>query len=188
LQAVKAPIGAFFIAARLAESVQKLYVFGVGDLHILAALRGLGVPVASLRINENTPVLHTNRSIAALQASISMFGQYRPVVARTSTRVIILGTGLFVAMQRASYDTIACIFADVDEETAASMILADNQIGRMSSYSNRHIETLIHRAQSKFSSIPGWSDYELSGLLGDSVRSPKQTEDYVKWLPERFRR
>jgi len=174
----------------LASCVQKLYGTAMGDAHIIEGLQALAVPLLSLRPNPDTATQHLAAAIQEIQESVAMFRQYRPVLARTSNRVIIVGTGLFLAMQCAGYHSIACVFIDVDEETAAAIMLTDGKSARHCRLSSERVEKLHNIATVKYLKIPGILTYEMDGLSSDVKRRETSPSGgtYTSWMPSRFKR
>lgn len=98
--------------------------------HGPAALRRRVVAIDSLKPWPGNPRTH---DLPTIQASLRAFGQYRPIVAQSSTRRIIAGHGTCEGARAEGWTGIACDLIDVGDE-AAKMLAVDNRANDLAGY------------------------------------------------------
>jgi ParB-like chromosome segregation protein Spo0J len=65
--------------------------------------------------------------VAAITDSLKRNGQYRPIVAQTSTGHVLVGNHTLQAAKKLGWTHIAAVYVDVDDKSAARINVADNQ-------------------------------------------------------------
>lgn len=135
-------------------------------------LEQLRVPVASVKPYGRNPRRGDVREIAN---SLRKTGQYRPIVVNKRTGEVLAGNHTLRAAQSLGWEDIAATFVDVDEDTAARIVLVDNRSNDLAGYDD---ELLLELLQS----LPdldgtGYDEDALDDLLGDAGLTPgKDTE------------
>lgn len=76
--------------------------------------------------------------IGMISESLRQNGQYRPIVVNRADNSILVGNHTWKAAKMLGWKNIAVTFVDVDEETAARIVLADNKTADLGSYD--HVE------------------------------------------------
>lgn len=66
--------------------------------------------------------------------SLAAHGQYRPIVAQTSTRYILAGNHTWKAAKSLGWTTIAVTWLDVDDAEADAVLIADNRVSDLAAY------------------------------------------------------
>lgn len=98
------------------------------------------VPIGSLTPYPRNPKKH---DIPALRASLRKYGLYRPIAVQESTGFIIAGNGTHEAAALEGYTEIAAVFLDVDDDTAARIVAADNRTHDLGGYDERILADLL---------------------------------------------
>ncbi len=75
--------------------------------------------------------------------SLSAHGQYRPIVVQQSTGYILAGNHTWKAARRLGWKEIGATFLDVDNETAAKVMLADNRTSDLADYDDAQLLSLL---------------------------------------------
>jgi hypothetical protein len=140
--------------------VDKALSHGVRD-----ELAGLLVPIESLRAYEDNP---RRGNVAAIAESLTFHGQYRPLVVDQLGRVLA-GNHTLAAAQSLGWTHVAATAIDVDDETAARIVLVDNRTSDGATYDDAALLALL-------SGLPGlsgtgWGAVDLA-VLADHVRVP----------------
>lgn len=100
-------------------------------LSIHPALNALLEPVATVRPHpRNARAGDTD----AIIESIRVNGMYRPLYAQRSTGHILAGNHTYAAAMELGADRVPVIWLDVDDTTAAKILLADNRTADLGSY------------------------------------------------------
>lgn len=115
----------------------------------------------SLMVN---PILHVSREplsslqqyhrnartgdVAAIADSLSTLGQFKPVVANKGTHTgrpgeVLAGNHTVQAAGTLGWEEVEVAWVDVDEDTAAKIVLADNRTSDLSSYDNDALASLL---------------------------------------------
>lgn len=100
-------------------------------MSIPATLDALRVPIDSLRPYGRNP---RRGNVTAIAASLRRHGQYRPIVVNARTSEVLAGNHTLSAARELGWEEIAATFVDVDEDTAARIVLIDNRSNDLASY------------------------------------------------------
>lgn len=103
------------------------------------------VPVARLALMEGNP---REGDIGAISESLRLNGQYRPIVARRDGTVLV-GNHTVQAAYALGWKEIAVVWADVDDEEAAKIVLVDNRTADLATYDGTELGQLL-------TSLHGW--------------------------------
>lgn len=84
----------------------------------------LAVPLADLRPYQRNP---RRGNVAVIRDSQGAHGQYWPIVVNQRGNVVLAGNRTGAAAKELGWETIAATFVDVDEDTAARIVVMDNR-------------------------------------------------------------
>lgn len=98
------------------------------------------VAVTDLREHPANP---RRGDVDAIAASLEAHGQYRPIVAQRSTRYILAGNHTWKAARRLGWKHIAVTWVDLDDQTAAQVLIADNRTSDLASYDDAALAALL---------------------------------------------
>ncbi|MFI1182527.1 ParB N-terminal domain-containing protein [Streptomyces sp. NPDC020799] len=158
------------------------------------SLEGLAVPVADLAPYHRNP---RTGDLAAIAESLATHGQYKPIVVNKGTLTgrpneILAGNHTAKAARTLGWDEIAVTWLDVDEDTAAKIVIVDNRTSDLAGYDTELLADIL-------SDLPdlkgtGYDKEQLDDLLDDtSLPSPIElptdgagtgaaaTVDYLQW-------
>ena len=132
-------------------------------LMIVSDLLSFAQPVDSLTPLEGNP---RKGDVAAVAASLSRFGQRKPIVVRESDRVVVAGNHTLAAAVSLGWTEIAAIFVDDDKDTSLAYALADNRTTDLGTYDDVALLSLLQ-------SVPllegtGYTDADILQLLDKS--------------------
>ena len=111
---------------------------------------------------------HSKRNLDAIAASLSKFGQRKPIVV-THDGVVIAGNGTLEAASSLDWKEISIARApkDWDENTVRAYALADNQTGALAEWDDDVLNTALEELTSE-----GWDIAELGFDLNIDVTEP----------------
>lgn len=104
------------------------------------SLHPLLVAVSDLNMYDRNP---RRGKVDAIRESLSTNGQYRPVVANKPTGQVLAGNHTLQAAQELGWTHIATTWVDVDEETAARIVLVDNRSNDIATYDDAVLAELL---------------------------------------------
>jgi hypothetical protein len=147
--------------------------------HGAEKLRALLDPIESLRLDEKNARLHDNRSITAVRASLTRFGQRKPIVVRDG--VVIAGNGTLQAARLEGWTHIATVDADgLTDEQVRAYAIADNRTAELSSWDYGVLHAEMTALSADIPTIDlGWTPAELK-----AVEPRNQTDDDVDCSPQ----
>ena len=140
-------------------------------------LEHLRVPIDSLKPHIGNP---RRGHVQTIKASLARLGQYRPIVVNRGSLTgrpneVLAGNHTVRAARDLGWKEIAATFVDVDEDTAARILLIDNRANDLAGYDDGALIELLQ-------SLPdfdgtGYDQEALDDLLGDADLTPgKVTE------------
>jgi ParB-like chromosome segregation protein Spo0J len=108
-------------------------------------------------------------AVPAVVASIKRFGWGNPILARRADRVVIAGHTRLKAAQSLGMDKVLVRWMDLDPAQAVALALADNRVGEIAGWDDAGLREVLAdlEAQAVDLSGLGWSDEEMTALLGD---------------------
>ena len=118
------------------------------------------VPISTLEL---FPGNARRGDIAGIVDSIREHGLYKPLVVQRSTRRVLCGNHVLAAARQVGLDSVAVVYADVDDETAKRIVLVDNKLSDDAGYDNDALLALLE-------SLPtldgtGFTGHEVEELL-----------------------
>lgn len=162
--------------------------------HIPASLADLAVPLAALAPYHRNP---RTGDLDAIAESLATHGQYKPIVVNKGTLTgrpgeILAGNHTAKAARKLGWDEIAVTWLDVDEDTAAKIVVVDNRTSDLAGYDTALLADIL-------TDLPdlkgtGYDQEQLDELLDDtSLPAPIElpsdgagtgaaaTVDYLQW-------
>jgi hypothetical protein len=103
------------------------------------------VPVADLRTYHRNP---RRGNTAVIARSLTVNGQYRPLVVNTGTHTgrvneVLAGNHTLMAARDLGWESIAVVTVDVDDDQAARIVAADNRTADLADYDDRLLAELL---------------------------------------------
>ena len=132
---------------------------------IIESLRALAVPIDTLKGLPNNPRLGDVETVAA---SLTRFGQRKPIVVRKDDGTIIAGNHTWQAAKKLGWTEIAVAFVGDDDVTAKAFALADNRTAELGTYDEQALINLIkevHAVVPEYVRDAGWSDDAVAELV-----------------------
>lgn len=109
------------------------------------ALDTTTVPCADLVCYDRNP---RQGNVNAIASSLEVLGQYRPIVVNTGTHTgraseVLAGNHTLQAARKLDWATIRAVYVDVDDDTAARIVAADNRTSDLAHYDDRLLLELL---------------------------------------------
>jgi DNA modification methylase len=128
-------------------------------------LQALTVPTDDLR------PYHRNarrRAATALRESLTTHGQYRPLVVNRGTHTgrpneILAGNGTWAEIRELGWPVVAVTWVDVDDDTAARIVLVDNRTNDLAGYDDVALLDLLQSLADDLTGT-GWTPADLALL------------------------
>lgn len=124
--------------------------------------------------------------VTLLKESLSVNGQYRPIVVRKATNEILAGNHTWKAAVELGWPTVKVTYVDVDDEGARRIVLVDNRSNDLATYDDQALTVLLS-ALDGFAGT-GYDQSDLDTLLASLTGlddSPALTDvDDVPDVPE----
>jgi ParB-like chromosome segregation protein Spo0J len=137
------------------------------------------VPIYSVRPNANNP---RQGDVGAISESLSILGQYRPIVADKITGNILVGNHTWQAAVHLGWQEIAVTWVDVDREQATRILLADNKTADLGTYDDEDLQVIL-ASLNEFSGT-GFDGDDVDSILrgGETTPLPKTVKAQVGTL------
>jgi hypothetical protein len=147
--------------------------------HIADPLRSLAVAVADLNPDPANARLHPDRNLGAIEASLRVYGQRKPLVVRREGMVVEAGNGTLEAAKRLGWTHVAAVLVDDDPITATGFAIADNRTAELAAWDEAALGKLLAELQAEDVDLEalGWTDRELEQLLGAVPAFEPTSED-----------
>lgn len=119
-------------------------------------------------------------NVDLIAESLLQYGQYRSIVVNKGTKTnrpneVLVGNHTLKAAKQIGLDKLLCKIIDVDEETAARIVLVDNSTSDMATYDDELLLELLESLNEDLSGT-GFTDADLDDLL-------VATEEEIEQVP-----
>jgi hypothetical protein len=144
---------------------------------IIESLKSLAVPIDQLRGLPNNP---RKGDVSAVMASLSRFGQRKPIVARRDDGTIIAGNHTWQAAKELGWKEIAVAYVGDDDVTAQAYALADNRTAELGSYDDDLLRELIESVESVDPELlrdTGWDKTSVEELFKDVIKQQESSSN-----------
>lgn len=129
------------------------------------------VGVDTLQEHPNNP---RDGDVGAIVTSLQRNGMYRPLVVQRSTNFVLAGNHTLRAARLVMMPQVAVVFADVDDATAARILLVDNRASDLASYRDEELAALLHDLATNNDLLgTGYSPDDVDDLLAVLNRDTK---------------
>src|SRR5262245_31988215 len=114
---------------------------------IVEALADSAVEIGVVRRYPGNP---RRGNVQMIAESLTMHGQYRPLVVRRADQTVLVGNHTLAAARSLGWTHVAVAYVDVDDDEAARIVLHDNRSTDQSVYDDGELVALL-------SALPGLS-------------------------------
>ncbi len=143
---------------------------------IAKGLRPLAVEIGDLTPDPRNARLHGDRNLAAIEASLRLYGQRKPLVVRREGMVVTAGNGTLEAARKLGWTHVAALVVDDDAAMATGYAVADNRTAELATWDEARLVELLQEVEDEYPSAElGFSEEEVSALL-DSVQESSGVE------------
>jgi site-specific DNA-methyltransferase (adenine-specific) len=134
--------------------------------HIAPQLRALVVPLECVELHPRNPRLG---DVAAVAASLTRFGQQKPVVVQRSTSFVVAGNHVVRAALSLGWTEIAANVEDLDDAEAIAFMLADNRTADLGEYDDGLLAAILSEQQAADNlAATGYDADAVAALLADA--------------------
>lgn len=141
--------------------------------YIAESLQPLAVPIADL--HEDPANARIKHDIQRIKASLSQYGQRKPIVAnKLENGKIEAGNGTFRAAKELGWTHIAVVFVEDDPVVAAAYGIADNRVGEFSEWDEEVLKSILQTTGDLYT---GFEPAELEELVGVSTATAKDVNE-----------
>lgn len=137
--------------------------------YIAESLRPLAIPISTLASDPANARLHNDRNLAAIEGSLRVYGQRKPVVVRKDGMVVTAGNGTLEAAKRLGWTHLAAVVVDDDPITATGFAIADNRSAELATWDEEALGKLLRELRDEEVDLDalGWNDDELRALVDE---------------------
>jgi DNA modification methylase len=134
--------------------------------HIAPQLRALVVPIDSVELHPRNP---RRGDVAAVAASLTRFGQVKPIVVQRSTGNVIAGNHVLRAALYLGWTEIAANVEDLDDAEAIALMLSDNRTADLGGYDDTLLAAILAEQQAADNlAATGYDVDDVAALLAEA--------------------
>jgi ParB-like chromosome segregation protein Spo0J len=117
-------------------------------------------------------------NLKAIQESLKINGQYRPIVVQQDTSFILAGNHTWQAAKSLGWTEIAVSFVECDDKTAKKILLADNRTSDLGLFNDELILELLEELESWEGTGYNLDDFDkMDGLYEAPLPNLKEEKD-----------
>lgn len=124
------------------------------------------LPIESLTLDPDNARVHPERNLDAIKASLTKFGQQKPIVVDGDGKVVA-GNGTLAAAQALGWPTIAVVRTSLTGADARAYALADNRTAELAEWDLDVLGSALRSLDADdydFGAV-GWSEDEVRNLM-----------------------
>lgn len=128
--------------------------------------------------------------VAKIAESLEASGQYKPIVVNRGTQTdypneILAGNHTWQAAKSLKWDAIQVVWVDVDAESAARIVLADNKIAELGTYDTESLADVIESIKDPATGT-GYTDDDIADILAaaNPEHMPNADPEQVPEIPK----
>jgi hypothetical protein len=133
-------------------------------------------------IDELNPYPNNPRrgNIKLIAESLAEYGQYKPIIVNKLNNQILVGNHTHAAAKSLGWTEIEVSYVEVDEETAAKIVLVDNRASDLGGYDNNALLELLERLNDL--EHTGYGDDEYDDVLArlEEEKTPRVIDGLAK--------
>lgn len=111
--------------------------------YIAEPLRGLAVPIDTIKLDPMNARKHDEANIRAIMGSLRTFGQVKPLVVNRDSREIEAGNGTLIAAQQLGWTHLAVVFVAHDPAAQRGFAIADNRTAELARWDDAMLQALL---------------------------------------------
>lgn len=136
------------------------------------------VALDALHVDPANARLHPANNLAAIEASLTRFGQVEPLLITAETKQIVAGHGRLEAMKALGWREADVVEIDISNIDAAALAIALNRSSELAEWDNEALAKLLAtlRAEDALAGV-GFTDAELDELLATLDTATSDVED-----------
>ena len=138
------------------------------------------VALDSLHLDPANARAHDTRNLAAIEASLSRFGQAEPLVVQAGTGRVIGGNGRLVAMSKLGWAECDVVELDLESIDATALGIALNRTAELAAWDEPALGRLLEELQREDALLGvGFADAEIDALLEElgNALEPGEVDD-----------
>lgn len=119
--------------------------------------------------------------VPEIKKSLLRYGQYRPLVVSKKTNYVLAGNHTLKAALELNLDEVAYVVVDVDEDTEARIMLADNRLSDLGDYDSVPLVDLLQGLDGDYEGTgydAGYLDKLLSDFTDEADEGPEFEQEY----------
>jgi len=146
------------------------------------------VPVKSLVMDPANVRTHNEKNLKAIKASLSRFGQQKPIVV-DSNGVVVAGNGTLAAADSLGWQDISTVSTELNGSESIAYAIADNRSAELAEWDDESLAKQLSALQIESDELleaAGFSDEELAALVNEvtGISEGNTDPDQVPDVPE----
>ena len=122
------------------------------------------VPLSELHPDPENCRIHNRQNIETIKSLYLRFGQYRDFIVRKSDYRIMIGNGLYLAMNELEVEAGSAVFFDLDEEQSRVLSILDNRAGDSSRFRQELLAVQLEGIPPELLAMTGFTPEEVTDL------------------------
>ena len=141
------------------------------------------VSIDTIKTYPNNP---RRGNVSLIKESLTEYGQYKPITVNLATNQILVGNHTYQAAVELGWKEIEITYVNVDDKTAAKIVLIDNKATDLGKYDNEALLELLESLNDL--EHTGYSDDQYDDVLAriEEEKTPTFADNPMAEYSERF--
>lgn len=140
-------------------------------------------PITELQPDPANARKHSERNIEAIMASLTRFGQVKPVVLGSNGQTVIAGNGTLEAAKRLGWTELAAVTTELAGSEATAFGIADNQTALLAEWDDDILQNLVHGLPDELQTATGFDSDEIDRMVQAATEDPAGTLPSLEVAP-----
>lgn len=118
---------------------------------------------------------HTEEEVQLISRSLTIFGQYKPLIVDKNTMTVKIGNGRLMAMRKLGWTSADCILVDWKDKKGMEII--DNRLNELSSWQDKDLNKWFKEKGNTWWGIDPEIKHKVDKIIAKKEKKEEKKED-----------
>jgi len=133
------------------------------------------IKVSDLKLDLNNLRGHNEEEVRLLTRSLTIFGQYKPLIIDKDTMIVKVGNGRLMAMRELGWKECDCILLDWSDKKGLEII--DNRLNELSSWVDKDLKIWFKNKGKDWWGVDKLIESKVEKYINSEIKEKSQTKE-----------
>lgn len=135
------------------------------------------IKLSSLKLDLQNLRGHSEEEIQLLSRSLTIFGQYKPLIVDKNTMTVKIGNGRLMAMRKLGWTSADCVLLDWSNKKGMEII--DNRLNELSSWQNKDLNKWFKEKGNTWWGIDPIIKPKIDKIISEKIKKQKNEKQLI---------